>query len=276
MKVFFPNSAWVKTRERLVLKGGRFAKIDLKVRYGVIIHPKLGPILIDTGYTEEVISGTKRGVMLDLYARVLRPRLNKAEQPKAVLARMGYGPEDVRYVIVTHFHADHVSGLGLFPNAQFIVDGAAYKHLRSTPRRGNLRHGIFTELLPDNFSERVIELCHLPEADPGYGLPVGHDIFGDGCAVAVSLEGHAKGQFGILMTLNGSPLLYAVDVQWLACALTEDRIPGWPSRLVADDFTAYKHSAAIVADYIKQGHTAVFCHDPETSAYDYLPETIAK
>lgn len=111
MKVVFPNSAWVSVPQRFVLKGEHWARQDLKVRYGVIIHPKHGPVLIDTGYTQETVSAPDRSQMLRLYAGILVPKLVQAEQPKPVLARLGFEPADVRFVIVTHFHADHISGL---------------------------------------------------------------------------------------------------------------------------------------------------------------------
>ncbi len=272
MKVVFPNSAHVTTRERLVIKGGRWKNISLKVRYGVIIHPDAGPVLIDTGYTQETLTVSNRGTMLRLYSRILGPSLNEAEQPRPVLKQFGFEPKDVRYIIVTHFHADHISGLKQFPNARFIVDRPAYKHIQSASKWETIHHGIFPELLPDDFSARLIVLDDLPEITAGYGLSKGRDILGDGRVISTDLNGHAKGHFGVMMHLQSAPLLYAVDVQWLRRALTENRIPNWPSRLILDDFTAYNHAITRVSNYINQGNNVLFCHDPETSVHDFIPQ----
>lgn len=37
------------------------------------------------------------------------------------MARLGYKPEDVKYVILSHMYVDHVGGMTLFPHATFIV-----------------------------------------------------------------------------------------------------------------------------------------------------------
>ena len=173
MKIVFANSAWVSAAERLILRGGSWRSIRLRVRYGLIIHPQAGPVLIDTGYTPQAISGGGRGTALRLYGAVLKPQLNAAEQPLPVLARFGLTPRDVRTVIVTHFHADHVSGLSLFPNARFIANDAAWSRLKTRTGWQNLRHGVFTELFPADFEARLDGLSAKVRIAPRGGIPGG-------------------------------------------------------------------------------------------------------
>lgn len=49
------------------------------------------------------------------------------------LARLGYTPDQVKYVIVTHIHLDHAGGAGLFlqecPNAKLVVHPKGARHL---------------------------------------------------------------------------------------------------------------------------------------------------
>jgi len=239
MKVVFPNSAWVRAMERLILLRGRFKSIRLKVRYGIVLHPGYGPVLIDTGYTDHTVSRAGRSALLRLYARILSPMLNTSQQPLTVLKQMGFGVEDVKFIIVTHFHADHVSGLREFPNARFIVDGDAWTHVNTSSTATNLRHGVFTDLLPDDFGDRTIALGSCPHS------PRGYDIFGDGRLLAVPLPGHAAGHFGVWIDAAPAPILYAVDAQWLRQAAVEGRAPRYPARVIM----SFRRDTQIMARY---------------------------
>ncbi|TIX61436.1 MAG: MBL fold metallo-hydrolase, partial [Mesorhizobium sp.] len=42
MKIVFANSAWVSAAERLILRGGGWHSVRLRVRYGLFIHPQAG------------------------------------------------------------------------------------------------------------------------------------------------------------------------------------------------------------------------------------------
>lgn len=267
MRPVFSNSAWVDARERLVLRGGRLQVVALPVRYGLVQHPKAGPTLIDTGYAAHALSGSGRGCALRLYGKLLSPRLNLAGQAAPFLARHGLTPEEISTVIVTHFHADHVSGLRLFPKARFVASGVAWGRIARRGRVQNLRHGIFSELLPDDFAARLtpVEECLVVPH------PVGAkawDIFGDGLILAVDLPGHADGHLGLYFNDRVGPLLYATDTQWMLDALPKDRRPQLAPRLIADAPKLLDRSTDIVLAFHRTGGSILLCHDPKPSQFD--------
>ena len=90
--------------------------------------------------------------------------------------------------------------------------------------------------------------------------------------IAVDLPGHADGQFGLLFAGLERPLLYAVDVQWLLRALTENRTPGFPATLIAEDSTATEPTSAMLRRFLASGGEVMLCHDPAPTAYDLAPE----
>ena len=239
MRPVFANSAIVTVPERLVLGGGSWRPVKLGVRFGVWVHPLQGPVLIDTGYGPEVTQG-RRSLPLRIYAALIRPQL--AEQPETVLARLGFTADDVRFVFITHFHADHVSGLKRFPKARFIAAGWAQIH--SQPIWQQLRHGVFAELLPVDFATRLI--------------PMTRDVFGDGSMLSLDLPGHALGHTGVVWPDYN--LVYAADAQWMGRALREDRPPRGPARLIYHDEAAMRASLAVLR--AMSGYEMVFCHDP--------------
>ena len=275
MKIVFANSAWVSPAERLILRGGSWQSVRLRVRYGLILHPTAGPVLVDTGYTPEALTGEGRSRMLRLYGAVLRPELNAAEQVVPVLKRFGLAPGDIGTVIVTHFHADHISGLSLFPNARFIASDAAWARVKARTPRQNLRHGVFAELFPADFEARLDSLSSKWRIEPSGGVPGGADLFGDGSVIAVDLPGHADGQFGLLFGGLERPLLYAVDAQWLLAAIADDRSPGFPATLIAEDIAAIDATSTTLRRFLATGGQVMLCHDPQVTQYDLTAADLA-
>jgi glyoxylase-like metal-dependent hydrolase (beta-lactamase superfamily II) len=272
MRLVFANSAWVNAAERLMLRGGSWKSVRLRVRYGLFVHPAAGPVLVDTGYTPEALSGDRRGLMLRLYGALLKPDLNAEEQVLPVLRRFGLSPDDIRAVIVTHFHADHISGLSLFRNARFIASDAAWGRVKARTRRQNLRHGVFTELFPPDFEARLEGLSAKRGVQTREDVPGGADLFDDGSVIAVDLPGHADGQFGLLFNGLHRPLLYAVDAQWLLTALIENRTPGFPATLIAEEAAAIEPTSAMLRRFLSTGGEVMLCHDPAPTPYDLAPE----
>ena len=251
----FPNSAVVRVPERLVLKGGRWTRIDLPVRYGVFEHPVQGTCLIDTGYTEHVTRAKGRSLPLRVYAGLLRPQLADTALPRAKV--------DPMVVLLTHLHADHVSGLRNYPDARIYAHGGGVEHFLQAGWYGRTRHGVFAELLPDDLMARLVATESLPEVDGPLGLGACHDVFGDGSVLCVPLPGHMRGHVGFVFPNQSPPLLYAGDATWLARAIREGREPGPPARWILDNVAETRESAQKLLAFAAAGGRVVHCHDPE-------------
>ncbi len=71
------------------------------------------PILIDTGMKGDWSPSGKT------YENV--------EHPDTILAKVGFAPEEIKDVILTHLHFDHAGNLDRFPNATFHLQRAEYE-----------------------------------------------------------------------------------------------------------------------------------------------------
>ncbi len=256
----FITSAIVNGPRALVERGGDWRGTAFPVRYGLFRHPRAGLVMIDTGYTEHLWRAP--GLELAVYRALLRPQLVADQQPGTVLARLGASPSDIRHVIVTHLHADHVCGLADFPNATFHLSRASAELVRSGGWLRSRRQSLHRQLLPHDLLERA---ALFEEARPctAEGLGEGHDIFGDGICLAIDLPGHMAGHAGVAWPRLDRPVLYAVDAAWTSTGLSEAPIPPPPLRFILDDETAVRRSAAKLHAAAAAGWHVVLCHEPE-------------
>ena len=253
----FPNSAFVRAPERLVLSGGSWRTLEIPVRYGIFEHPHAGRCLIDTGYSNRVLKG-RRSLPLRLYAGVLRPKLTSDALP----ARY----PQVDRILLSHLHADHVSALRDYPEAVLMADAASVSHFLRAGWLGRTHKGCFAELLPDDLASRVVPFDSCARAEAPLGLGEGFDLFADGSVLAVPLPGHMRGHTGFVFTGGATPILYAADADWLRGAILEDRSPGFPASLVLHDKAAARETTSRIRRFVELGGDLVLCHDPDVAA----------
>lgn len=219
--------------------------------FALLLHPLLGPVLFDTGYSARVQASMRRwpGVLYGLLTPV---RLDPRETALSQLARLGYAANEVGEVIVSHLHADHVGGLRDFGAARFTLDAATYAPLRDLRGVAAIRKAFMPELLPDDFEARLQPLDFQP-APPGLSpFAVAADVFGDGSAYAVKVPGHAAGMIALIVrttpeaVLDGDGaglMLLAADAAWSVRGLREGLEVHPLARVIFDDAAAERRSA---------------------------------
>ena len=266
--VFFTSSI-LRVPERLLLRGGRWQKLPLRVRIGYLHHPTLGHCLIDTGYrTPMTPAGVQPDFHLRMYKRLFRPSTVCADPIGAGLARVGVRRDQISTVIVTHFHADHIGGLVDLPGARVLAPLQAWRAMTRNSAMRNAMAGVFRQLLPDDIENRLGFFEDAALVDAPFGLGPARDIAGDGSLLAVDLPGHHAGHAGLCFPQADRPLLYAVDAQWKLAAILQDRCPGFPANLVAHDRAALKQTVRRVQEFASRGGEVVLCHDPNPHRLD--------
>lgn len=250
--------------EGFVLAGAPWRRVRFPSTVGVIEHPTAGVVLFDTGYSERFFSETQR-FPERLYRWVTPLTLPAGTDTVSQLRARGIEPEDVRWVIVSHFHADHIGGLRDFPRARFICSQQAYTAVRAMGRLQALRHAVLPGLLPDDFASRcslldsggkTAALAELP------GFETGWDIFQDGCLVAVPLPGHAPGQIGLVVRTTTAIFFLVADACWRFESIAARRPPHPITRLIHEDMPAYRQTIERLADLhaARPDITLVPCH----------------
>ena len=196
--------ASVDMRQRQVVAGGSDEMLDGPISVLLLEHPVQGLVLVDTGYGRRSAAD-----LADYPGRMPTKVLGiEMDRPAAdALDDLGYTPEDVWHVVLTHGHMDHVGGLEDFPEAEVHADATewvACKHSRLT--RGYR--------LPEPMVDR--DAIPVLWEDEPYGPFAKHaDLFGDGSVVLLPAPGHTVGSLMVLVNLAGGSVLYTGDAAWV-------------------------------------------------------------
>jgi glyoxylase-like metal-dependent hydrolase (beta-lactamase superfamily II) len=228
------RAGWCKHLECMADRGGRIVPVLFPALCGLIRHPDEGWILYDTGYAEHFFQAT-RPLPERLYRTAVPVHLPVTEQLLSQLHERGIGPNDIRMIIISHFHSDHIAGLRDFPHASFFALDADRQHiesLRGRRWRATLE-GHLPALLPDDFSTRVrlADTCQHFRL-PGWMAPFtyGLDLLGDGSLIGVPLPGHSEGQLGLFIPdAEGRPVFLVADTCWSVPACRAARLPAAPA-----------------------------------------------
>lgn len=227
--------------ERLTLRGGSLKPVEFPAGYALIRHPLLGPILFDTGYSARFFQETA-SLPASLYRRITPVVYSEEESAVRHLADNGIAPEDVRYIVLSHFHADHVGGVRDFPQAQYIYLRKSYDAVSSLGPVRATKAGFLPGLLPEDFNPRslpVDEYSAKRPLPPGLPFSEAYDLLGDGSLLAVELSGHAAGMIGIFVSTSEHDYLLCADTVWSSRAFLENRRPHPAAGLIMSSRSEY-------------------------------------
>lgn len=186
-----------------------------------------GTLLFDTGETVRATDPARYATdpVLRVLQRVgfLRYAIRPGEDAADQLAARGVEPDDVRWVVLSHLHLDHVGGLRHFPDAEVLVARTELEVQSGPHRRGSLPSD-----WPRWFDPTLVDY-----ADGGVGeFDASHDLTGDGTMRLLPTPGHSPGHQSLLVTRSdredhaARPLLLAGDATFSQDQLLSGGIPG--------------------------------------------------
>jgi len=170
-------------------------------------HPKEGLVLFDAGICSDQAHRHSQ-----YYSGILRMVLDEdeyAQEPHETLAeqlrRLGFRCEDVRTVVLTHLHEDHVGGLRDVPKAKVVVSQAEW----------DARYMRLFGFLPMFYepSYSFVQNWQRVAFDSGAYLSFdrSQDLFGDGSVRLLPTPGHTPGHLCALVEMAGYQLLVTGD-----------------------------------------------------------------
>ena len=118
------------------------------------------------------------------------------------------GSPRVDFVLLTHAHWDHTSGLADLDRPRTILAPEEVAFVQS------LRPGERSTVIRDHLRREPLETFRW-DGPPFENFPKSHDLFGDGSVVLVPLPGHTPGSIGIFLNaVKGRRLFFIGDAGW--------------------------------------------------------------
>lgn len=176
----------------------------------LVAHPK-GTLMWDTGVIPDaqVGSGITQGV--STVTKTLRSQL----------AEIGYKPEDITYLGLSHLHSDHTANANDFAKSTWLVHQVERDAMFAPPPppgAGRGRGGPQASATYDKLKDAKTII--LPEKD--------YDVFGDGTVIIKYAPGHTPGHQMLFLRLKESgPILIAGDLYHLPQEITMNRFPSF-------------------------------------------------
>jgi glyoxylase-like metal-dependent hydrolase (beta-lactamase superfamily II) len=221
----------------------------LPITAWVIEHPE-GVILIDSGDVPQASDPVyyacdpQTGL---IYTSFLQFTVTPEEEIHVQLAALGIRPQDVRWVIQTHLHGDHVHGLKHFPRSEVLVSPLDYP----------ASVGAMPCLYPDWLAPTRVSFS--PQEVTAFGTA--YPVTRAGDVLIVPTPGHTPGHQSVLLRAGERSYLFAGDSSFDEAQLLNSEIAG-----IAAEPSASRRTLETIRAYAA-AHPTVYLpsHDHEST-----------
>lgn len=219
---------------RRYLPGG-WDDATLPVHAFLVEHPA-GALLFDTGQ-EAAAAGPGYFPRWHPFFRLSRFELGPEHEVAAQLERLGRPPSELRWVVLSHLHTDHVGGIAACAAAEILVSATEWQRARGL---GGRVRGYLPGRWPSGLRPRLLPL----DTDPFGPFSASHDVAGDGSLLVVPLPGHTPGHVGLLVRDARAPVLLAGDAahDGAALARANPEVAAWCAAAGVAVATAHDHT----------------------------------
>jgi glyoxylase-like metal-dependent hydrolase (beta-lactamase superfamily II) len=200
------------------------ARWPSKLKTGMVcllIETDQGLALLDTGLGLDDYANPSW--MTRLFRMITVMPFDRDQAAINQVGKMGYKPDDIKHIILTHMHFDHISGLPDFPCAKIHVHRTEYEAFTG----GGLKRWTELAYLPRYIAHRPEFILHDKVNSKWYDfdairLPFEPEMY------FIPLFGHSRGHCGVAINTSSGWFFHAGD----AGAVYNNETPAWLIRLV--------------------------------------------
>jgi glyoxylase-like metal-dependent hydrolase (beta-lactamase superfamily II) len=229
IKVKILNTAWVRTKKSILLAGAKFEPIEVPTIFAVIEHPQKGIILFDTGHHTKFYNATRK-FPYRIHSILTPCDLKEDNNAGNQLLKIGIHPDDVKAIIISHGHADHIPGIIDFPHAKIIINKVELDFMCWDFTKHNsvkLLKYAYLKSLYNNCKNEIIPIDFTIRGKSHSSFDTAVDLWDDGTMYLVPLPGHTRGQMGLFMNnVESRDLFFVGDAAYLQDNIRYN-IPTW-------------------------------------------------
>ena len=172
------------------LKREEVKDTNMGVTCYLVVHPK-GILIYDTGLNDRLVGRPLYENVVEGYGQI------KFNTLSGQLADIGVTFANVDYLVLSHYHWDHLGNAGDFAGSTWLVYKGDRDQMFGKAARGYAWFGQYSAL----------------EHSKTKLLSGDHDVFGDGSVVVLATPGHTEGHCSLLVRLkNTGPVVLSGDL----------------------------------------------------------------
>jgi len=185
------------------LKRDEVKDSNMGVTCYLVVHPR-GMLMYDTGLNDRLVGRPLYEHVLEGYAQI------KFNTLSGQLADIGVTPSNIDYLVLSHYHWDHIGNADDFAGSTWLVYKGDRDQMFSAVARA---YPWFSQYSTLENSKTVL-------------LSGDHDVFGDGTVVVLATPGHTEGHCSLLVRLkNTGPVVLSGDLYHYAEERDLKRMP---------------------------------------------------
>lgn len=197
------------------------------ITHCVLVETSEGLVLVDTGLG--LRDYAKPSLRMRAFMAINRVPRDEKETAFRQVSMLGYSPQDVQSIVLTHLHLDHSGGLPDFPWAQvhvLSVEHQAALHSRSA--KSLIGYDV------SHWGHNPRWVVHDPSGESWFGLPSSTVLDDSGTHILlIPLFGHSPGHCGVAVGVENRWLLHCGDAYVRDSQIDPDQprspFPEWAS-----------------------------------------------
>jgi N-acyl homoserine lactone hydrolase len=184
----------------------KVTELKMSVPCFLIAHPK-GTLMWDVGVVPDSDFKGDGSPVSQGFIEVVKPL-------KPQLEALGYEPEDIKYLAMSHYHIDHSANANMFAGSTWLVEQAE-RDIMFSDKPAPVR-------VEKNYAALKDSKTTILPADSDY------DVFGDGTVIIKPAPGHTPGHQVLFLNLpKTGPVLVAGDLYHYNEERNTDNVPNF-------------------------------------------------
>ena len=182
----------------------------------VIEHPE-GLIVVDTGENTDSMDVDKYLSKESWYAKyqfknACNVKIQSQNELNNQLKKINLKVEDVKLVVLTHMHLDHIDGLKFFPKQEIMVGNFEFTH----------PDNVFSSILPSWFNPNKVEYVEnrIEVFNQAYPVTKVEDL------LYIPTPGHTPGHSSLVFKTDDFDIIFAGDSSYDQAQVINGELPG--------------------------------------------------